>query len=245
MKERKRKKRATGRLTRGVESEDVPVIASVLIRRFRNRLLRWARESGRHFFWRKEGISPFAILITETLLSRTRAESVEPVAGQMLARFPNATTLARADPAMVEKVLYPLGLHHKRASYLIACAKALLEVHGGEVPRQMEQLLALPYVGRYGAAAVACFAFGERRAVIDANVSRVYQRGFSFPIPPPRLSSADTLWDFAERLVPQQGAKEFNWAVLDLGGTICTPRRPSCNRCPLKTLCNAYRVRKS
>ena len=211
--------------------------------RVRRIVLRWARKNGRTFFWRQPGVSPFALLVTEILLSRTRAQAVEPVATRLLARFPSPGDLARADAIEVERVLRPLGLHRKRATRLIACAQDLVSRFNQEVPHSVDSLLSLPYVGRYAANAVLCFGFGRRRGVIDANVSRLYQRLFSLPVPPARLSSADALWDFAEVMLPRASAtaKEFNWAILDLGGTVCTPRAPLCASCPLALECDAHR----
>ena len=208
----------------------------------RRALLAWARTAGRRFFWRKREVSPFALLVTEILLSRTRAQSVEPVALRLLARFGQPTDLAMADIPEVERILRPLGLHRKRASRLVECARQLVSRFNGQVPSSPDELMTLPYVGRYAANAVACFGFGQRRAVIDANVSRVYQRLFSLPPPPARLSAADGLWEFGRRLLPHRGlsARAFNWAILDLGGTICTPRRPLCSLCPVAFTCDAH-----
>ena len=98
--------------------------------------------------------------------------------------------------------------------------------------------MSLPYVGRYAANAIACVAFGQHLPVIDANVSRIYQRMFSLPDPPDRLASAHDLWNLAARIVPHGRAKEFNWAILDLGGLVCTAKAPTCDTCPLKHQCD-------
>ena len=114
--------------------------------------------------WRNPDVSPFALLVTEILLSHTRARSVEPVAMRLLARFPQPTDLAHADVGDVTLILRPLGLHHKRALRLIACARQLLSRFDGEVPRSPAQLMTLPYVGRYATNAVACFGFDRLRS---------------------------------------------------------------------------------
>lgn len=152
----------------------------------RRALLRWGEVRGRHFFWREPGLSPFSILVVEILLTKTRAEVVEPVALRLLERFPDPGALARANRRTLEKLLYPLGLHRKRARQLIACAKVLGEQHGNDVPATVDGLLELPSVGRYAANAVAVVAFGQRRPVIDANLARIYGRVFSLAPPPHR-----------------------------------------------------------
>jgi A/G-specific adenine glycosylase len=207
-------------------------------RTLRRALLRWGELQGRHFFWREFGLSPFSILIVEILLTKTRAEVVEPVALRLLERFPDPVSLAGANRRSLEKLLYPLGLHRKRARQLIACAKTLGETYGNQVPRDVATLLELPSVGRYAANAVAVVAFGQRRPVIDANLARIYGRVFSLPPPPPRLSSAHDLWELARQLLPKRHVKEFTWAALDLGGTVCSARQPACTRCPLRRVCS-------
>lgn len=218
-----------------------PAIDERRLRRAREKIIEWAREDGRHFFWREHGADPFAVLVAELLLTRTRAESVEPVAQKLLARFPDAVALAGADLEEVERVLFPLGLHRKRARHLVACAKRLVHGFGGSVPRRIDEMLTLPYVGPYAAHAVACVAFDAVEPVLDVNVARVYRRVFSLPPPPARLSAAADLWAFAARLVPLRRAREFNWALLDLGGTICTARSPKCSACPVSRMCDAHR----
>src|SRR5262249_44926642 len=148
------------------------------LRRIRAALLRWSAADGRKFFWREASASAFAVLVTEILLTKTRAELVEPIALVLLQRFQNPSELARAVPRDLERLLFPLGLHRKRARSLIACAKWLVDDHDGNVPRTVPDLMQLPGVGRYAASAVASVAFGARLPIVDANVSRILQRLF-------------------------------------------------------------------
>lgn len=157
----------------------------------------------------------------------------------LLARYPNLPSLARARARDVERTLRPLGLHRMRARALVAAARAIVQRFAGEVPRLEGDLLTLPHVGRYAANAVLCFAHRQRRAVIDANVARVYHRVFGTPVPV-EIHKADALWRFADAMLPRRGARGFNWALLDLGGLICTARRPRCGECPLAQSCAAH-----
>ncbi len=216
-------------------------IDSARIQALRRRLLTWAAREGRSFFWRRPGLDAYSALVTEILLVKTRAELVATVARDVLARYPTAEALAQAEWRTLASLLYPLGLHRKRANGLIACARALVDQHGGRVPGTIEQLLELPYVGRYAATAVACVAYDAPVAVLDANVSRIYQRMFSLPAPPDRLASAHELWSTAQHILPEANAKRFNWAILDLGGMICKAKAPSCSRCPVSSICDSYR----
>jgi A/G-specific adenine glycosylase len=210
------------------------------IRRVRRAILQWQRGNLRPFFWRTTKLSPFAMLVIEILLSRTRAATVEPVAIRLLSCFPRPEDLAAADLNQLSEILYPLGLHRKRSRQLISCARELVNRFGGSVPRKADALVTLPYVGRYTANAVLCFSFRRKRAVIDANVARVWRRVFSLPKPPLRLSSAHHLWEFAQSVLPDRTCHQFNWAILDLGGTICLSRRPKCQLCPLVRICDAH-----
>lgn len=208
------------------------------IARLRRALLRWGELAGRAFFWREPNVSPFAVLVAEILLAKTRAEVVAPVAAELLMRFPAPSALAQADMRELRRLLRPLGLHRKRARQLIDCATRIVADHGGTVPNDVDSLMELPSVGRYAANAIACVAFDQRRSVIDANVSRIYGRVFSLPPPPARLSAAEDLWDLATRLLPRQRSKEFNWAILDLGASVCTAKNPRCDSCPIAELCS-------
>lgn len=127
-----------------------------------------------------------------------------------------------------------------RARLLVRCARALVVKYGGQVPSSIEELLSLPYVGRYAANAVASVAFGQPNAILDANIARIYRRVFSIPITDERLTVADELWGLAERILSKARPREFNWAMLDLGGTVCTPRSPHCECCPLSAMCDEY-----
>ncbi|HEU0037536.1 MAG TPA: hypothetical protein VFQ53_43290 [Kofleriaceae bacterium] len=211
------------------------------MKQVRRRLLRWFGESGRSFFWREQNPDPFTVLVVEMLLTKTRAELVGQVGRELLDRYPNAHALSRAKPRDLQRVLYPLGLHRKRSKQLVLCAETLVRDFDGQVPSTVAELLSLPYVGRYAANAVACVAFGAAVAVIDANVSRIYQRMFSLPPPHERLALAHDLWTLADRILPPRNARAFNWAILDLGGTVCTPKSPTCSTCPVVACCDLGR----
>lgn len=207
---------------------------------FQSAVLRWSKSKGNRFFWRRQGVGAFSILIVETLLTRTRANAVAPVASELLDRFPHPQKLARAKQKEVERILYPIGLHRKRAAQLLACAKQISSSPMSGIPRELDALMQLPSVGRYVANAVLCFGFNQRRAVLDCNVARIYERVFSIPRPSQRLSAAHRLWRFAESVIPIRRTKQFNWAVLDLGREICTVRQPACDKCPVSQLCDYY-----
>lgn len=208
------------------------------VRRFRRALSRWGRTNLRDFVWRRGGVSHFHGLVTEVLLARTRADAVAGVAEELYATYRTAGELAAAGLDEVERLLRPLGLFRKRAVALTRLAARLEAEHGGEVPARFERLEELPGVGPYAAGAFATFFRRERRPVVDANVVRVFARYFGLGRTGERLGDDRALWDFAARLLPRSGAAAYSWALLDLGGTICTPRAPRCDACPLRFPCS-------
>lgn len=211
------------------------------IARLRRLLLAWGQTNRRDFYWREPGVTPFGILVTEILVARTRAESVDPVIRRLMRRFPSPERLATAQHTAVASILRPLGLHRTRARLLVRCARMLVSDHSGVVPSSVDRLIRLPYVGRYAANAVASVAFEQPRAVLDANVARIYRRVFSVPATDERLTVAEGLWELADRVLSKSRPRDFNWAMLDLGGTVCTPRSPVCEGCPLAVICDAKR----
>ena len=221
-----------------------PRIDAAQIRRVRSRLVHWFGGARRHFYWRERETSPFGVLLSEILLCRSRAESVDAVARRLLERFPDAASLARARVGDVERILYPLGLHRTRARLVVRCAREILERHAGDVPADVKSLMSLSYVGRYAAHSVACVAFGQHLPILDANVARVYQRLFDLPPLRVRVTEAKALWSLAKRVLPRAGAREFNWALLDLGGTTCKPRNPGCAVCPVSSMCGEFQRRR-
>lgn len=204
--------------------------------------LRWIRRNGRHFFWREPGLTRFEVLVTEVLLARTRADAVEPVAQNLLREYPDAPALANAQIESVERILYPLGLYRKRAKALVGLAGTLVERHGGRVPRDLESLLSLPYVGRYAANAILGVAFGARRPVVDANVARLFERYFGLRPAVGKLEHAEEYWDLATSLLPSKNVRLYNWSLLDLGALVCIPRSPRCEVCPLRKDCHFYNI---
>jgi A/G-specific adenine glycosylase len=209
--------------------------------KMRQKLLPWFAKEGRRFFWRSRELSPFHILMLEVLLVRTRAQTVECVAGILMQRCPDPQSLAAIRFSTLESILEPLGLSRKRAKALIALGESLLACHEGRVPRRADKLLALPFVGNYVCSAVRCFAFGARVAVVDANVRRVVCRvvgreGWLLtggPVP-------EEVCALAHSWVPRRDPRRHAWALIDLGATLCISQ-PRCRDCPLQQLCTHAR----
>ena len=205
-------------------------------------LLAWYDVSRRALPWRSPPGAPppdpFRVWLSEVMLQQTTTAAVAPYYAKFLARWPDVAMLAGADEAEVMAAWAGLG-YYARARNLIACARAVA-ARGGQFPPTEAGLRALPGVGAYTAAAVAAIAFGERAAVVDANVERVIARLYAISTPLPQARAA--IRARVDALTPASCPGDFAQAMMDLGATVCTPRAPRCLLCPLAQTCEGRRV---
>jgi A/G-specific adenine glycosylase len=202
-----------------------------------DRVLAWYSASARGLPWREPGASPWGILVSEVMLQQTPVSRVEPVWRAWLARWPTPSALAAEASGEAVRAWGRLG-YPRRALRLHSAAVAIRDQHAGRVPDAEEQLLALPGVGTYTAAAVAAFAFGRRTTVVDTNVRRVLARAVEArQHAAPSVTRAEL--DLAARLLPSGNdeARTWNVAVMELGALVCTARGPRCGDCPVADLC--------
>jgi A/G-specific adenine glycosylase len=176
-------------------------------------------------------------MVSEFMLQQTPVSRVLPVYEQWLARWPHPADLAAEAPGEAVRAWGRLG-YPRRALRLHAAALAIQERHGGDVPREHGQLLALPGVGEYTAAAVASFAYGQRHAVLDTNVRRVFARAVTGRQFPPNATTAAER-KLARALLPDDERIAAKWAAatMELGALVCTARGPECGRCPIAARC--------
>ncbi|MFO0838406.1 MAG: A/G-specific adenine glycosylase [Phycisphaerae bacterium] len=205
-------------------------------------LRRWYRRERRDLPWRLTR-DPYRIWVSEIMLQQTRVETVTPFYERFLETFPTVELLAAAAPQRVLKLWEGLG-YYSRARNLHAAARQLVRAHGGKLPRDAIGWRALPGVGRYTAAAIASIAFGEPVAVLDSNVKRVLARLSAITSPVSNKRTTDALWAHASALLDHAAPGDFNQALMELGATLCLPRRPACERCPLRRWCVARRIGK-
>ncbi|MFW6724000.1 A/G-specific adenine glycosylase [Streptomyces sp. MAR4 CNY-716] len=204
-------------------------------------VLQWFHEHARDLPWRRPEAGPWGVMVSEFMLQQTPVSRVVPVYTQWLKRWPRPADLAAEAPGEAVRAWGRLG-YPRRALRLHAAATAIKERHNGDVPKRHPQLLALPGIGEYTAAAVASFAYGQRHAVLDTNVRRVYARlvgGTEFP--PGATTAVERR--VARELLPAEDAEAARWgaATMELGALVCTARKPDCGNCPVATLC-AWRL---
>jgi A/G-specific adenine glycosylase len=203
-------------------------------------LLAWYDRDRRDLPWRLapgETADPYRVWLSEIMLQQTTVKAVIPYYERFLARWPTVEALAAADRELVMSQWAGLG-YYSRARNLHACAKAVVDRHGGRFPETEAELLELPGIGPYTAAAIAAIAFGHASTPVDGNVERVVARLFGIVTPLP--AAKPELRARAATLTPAVRAGDVAQALMDLGATICTPRRPSCLMCPLSSGCEAH-----
>lgn len=204
-------------------------------------LVAWHDAHARDLPWRRPDCSPWGVLVSEVMLQQTPVARVEPIWRGWLSRWPTPADLAAESPGEVVRAWGRLG-YPRRALRLREAAVAMVARHGGQVPRAEADLLALPGIGGYTAAAVRAFAFGDRAVVVDTNVRRVQARLVTgVALPAPALTRAETTLAAALLPADDTAAATWNVAVMELGALVCTARSPRCNACPAAALC-AWRV---
>ena len=203
------------------------------------RLLAWYDRNRRDLPWRAppgERSDPYRVWVSEVMLQQTTVAATIPYYERFIARFPTVGALAAADLDEVLRLWAGLG-YYARARNLHACARAIVDRHGGHVPRSPAALRDLPGIGAYTAAAIVAIACNECAVPVDGNVERVVARLFAIRDPLPRGKAA--IRRTAERLAPDRRGGDFTQALMDLGATLCTPRGPACSVCPLRANCAA------
>ena len=203
-----------------------------------NALLAWYAVDKRSLPWRAEAgraPDPYRVWLSEIMLQQTTVAAVKPYFRKFTAAWPTVEALAAADEAEVMAAWAGLG-YYARARNLIACAREVT-ARGGSFPASEKELVKLPGIGRYTAAAISAIAFGRRSVVVDANVERVISRLFAIETPLP--AARPLIYARADEITPERHAGDFAQAMMDLGSAICTPKTPDCAQCPIAPYCHA------
>jgi A/G-specific adenine glycosylase len=203
-------------------------------------MLAWYDRDRRELPWRSapgEQSDPYRVWLSEIMLQQTTVKAVLPRYTVFLRRWPNVEALADAELAEVLAAWAGLG-YYARARNLHACARVVADQHGGKFPGGEAELRKLPGVGAYTAAAISAIAFGQLATPIDGNIERVVARLFAVTMPLPEAKPEIKV--LAESLTPDRRPGDFAQSLMDLGATICTPRRPACGLCPVRADCRGY-----
>lgn len=210
---------------------------------FSARIVRWQRLYGRNDLPWQNPIEPYRVWLSEVMLQQTQVTTVLPYFARALRQWPSVQALAQAPEAEVMALWSGLG-YYSRARNLHRCAQHIVADWGGEFPRRVEELAALPGVGPSTAAAIASICFGEREAILDGNVRRVVARVRAFDADLAQAQAVRQLWDEARALLPPQARgdtmRRYTQGLMDLGATVCLARAPRCDECPVRADCRAH-----
>ncbi|MCQ9387315.1 A/G-specific adenine glycosylase [Brevibacterium sp. 50QC2O2] len=226
---------------------ELPHVPSPVLKRAHGAITSWFAAHARDLPWRRPGTTAWGVLVSEVMSQQTPMSRVAPRWEAWMARWPEPADLAAAPTAEVLKMWDTLG-YPRRALRLQECAAAVAALPTGRVPDDIDELLALPGIGTYTAAAVASFAYGQRVAVLDVNIRRVLARAFrALEHPKAALSKLEQAW--ALELVPRgedvpgpPAHVAWNAGLMELGALVCTSRNPDCAACPLAADCTWLRA---
>ena len=199
-------------------------------------LLAWFDAWERDLPWRNPDTSAWGVLLSEVMSQQTPVARVAPIWEEWMSAWPTPGAFAKAGTDEVLRAWGKLG-YPRRALRLLECARVIVERHDGEVPSDVDELLALPGIGEYTARAVACFHFGQNVPVVDTNVRRVYRRAIDGQF----LQGTARKSELGEvaAILPEDDTRgpRMSAALMELGALVCTARSPRCDACPIKTVC--------
>jgi len=205
---------------------------------FSSAILKWYHQHGRKDLPWQQNRTPYRVWISEIMLQQTQVKTVIPYYEKFMHSFPDVLALANAHEDKVLHHWSGLG-YYARARNLHKAAQQVRDEHNGEFPLQFDHVLALPGIGRSTAGAILAQAAGQRYAILDGNVKRVLARFHAVHGWTGQARAQDQLWQYAESHTPAKNLIEYTQAIMDLGATLCRRSKPDCERCPLKTECNA------
>jgi A/G-specific adenine glycosylase len=207
---------------------------------FARQMVDWQRQHGRQSLPWQNTQDPYCVWLSEIMLQQTQVSTVLDYFPRFLARFPDVGSLAAAPQDDVLALWSGLG-YYSRARNLHKCAQEVMDRFGGAFPTRAEDLQTLPGIGRSTAAAIAAFCFQERAAILDGNVKRVLTRVLGYGDDLAVAKNEKALWALAQALLPAQAMDmpRYTQALMDLGATVCLPRKAQCEACPVRTVCQA------
>jgi A/G-specific adenine glycosylase len=216
------------------------VLKTALPSGFASRMVQWQQTHGRHGLPWQGTRDPYRVWLSEIMLQQTQVSTVLDYYPRFLQHFPTVQDLARASQDAVLGLWSGLG-YYSRARNLHRCAQDVVARFAGDFPSDPQDLQSLPGIGRSTAAAIAAFCFGQRAAILDGNVKRVLTRVLAYDSDLSVGANERALWDVAEQLLPRRDLQlsmpRYTQALMDLGATVCLPRRTDCLLCPVHGMC--------
>jgi len=206
--------------------------------RLRRSLLGWFAKEARELPWRSDP-TPYHVWVSEVMLQQTQVATVIDYYQRFLAAYPTLAELAAADEQELMRLWEGLG-YYRRARSLHAAAKQIVADHGGDFPQTYAETLALPGIGRYTAGAILSISGDQRLPILEGNTVRVYSRWTGLREPVTTPAAKETLWEIATAMLPRRGSGQFNQAAMELGALVCKPKAPQCDRCCVRSHCQAY-----
>lgn len=205
--------------------------------KFQAALCKWFQSEGKTYPWR-ETSDPWHILISEVMLQQTQVSTVlnKNFFTKFTKKFPTPASIARASEQKILSAWEGLG-YYRRVRNLQKAAIAICELHDGFFPKDYDEILSLPGIGKYTAGAVSSFAYDLPQPIVDANVARVFSRLFNYQQRVDTTTGQKQLWLWAENLLSQKHPKIYNSALMELGQQVCSNKSPQCNICPIKEFC--------
>lgn len=203
---------------------------------FSHRVLNWFEVHGRkHLPW-QQNKTPYRVWVSEIMLQQTQVATVIPYFERFMESFPTLQDLADAPQDHVLSHWSGLG-YYARARNLHKCAQLSVEHHGGDLPHAIDELIELPGIGRSTAGAILSLSLEQAHPILDGNVKRVLARFYGVEGWPGKTDVLKRLWLLSEEVTPAKGTAQFNQAMMDLGATLCSRTKPSCERCPIAAGC--------
>jgi A/G-specific adenine glycosylase len=203
-------------------------------------LLAWWDRHGRHDLPWQQDTTPYRVWVSEIMLQQTQVATVERYYGRFMQSFPRVAALAAATQDEVLHHWSGLG-YYSRARNLHKAAQTVVAEYDGVFPTDIEQLTALPGIGRSTAGAILALACDQPQPILDGNVKRVLARLYALEGWPGTVANQKKLWEYAEACTPHTRVANYTQAIMDLGATVCTRSKPACNLCPLQSMCAVYK----
>ncbi|MGQ4275445.1 A/G-specific adenine glycosylase [Pseudidiomarina sp. E22-M8] len=203
-------------------------------------IIDWQAQHGRNDLpWQREA-TPYHVLVSELMLQQTQVKTVIPYFERWIARFPDVCSLSAASEDEVMQLWQGLG-YYRRARNLKAAATTVVNQYAGKIPSSAAELREIPGIGPYTVGAIRAFAYDAPGAIVDGNVKRLFARLFALPFLVNKSSHDRYFWNLAEHFTPQLQNRRFAQGLLDLGATVCKPKQPQCDDCPLQLNCQSLK----